>query len=460
MEIGYLYIISHEMFGADNYKLGYSHDNDKVLKSRYHTYYITPPKIEATYLVCDKKIGERLLFYKLKKYRINDKKEFFNCKIEILKQKCEETAKVINDECNMDEIHKIINGNILQTVTRKDLNLHKNKSNFDELDDEDELSVVNELDGQDELDDENEDESNEVNELNEEDDSDGEDKLNVNASDDSDGIDDMNDTDTDTDNVYQVDEVKNPDEKADSDHLSIAHIRTTEEIDHRLSLYLDCVSDLRLHFDKELIIIGLIIYNEKGSCDLYDKVAKRSSSYDNTCYIKWKTFHDPTVNDKRAKFSTLIKIAKEDSRQKFRETLLKDKQEIIDEILNRGITDFRCACLFYSMLPDAYIYDELNNNLYTLDIYGIHRPAKGTNSVDYHFNTTILIEIENVYEKKMKISKLDEDNNNLTRIYDNTCKYMLSISTNHKLIAELKMLYEQDKIYKHQDNINKYMYTR
>ena len=97
MEVGYLYIISQKTFGENVFKLGYSFDNKKKLLSRYNTYYVDPIKIEDSYLVCDKVLSEKLLFHRLRKYRIRDKREFFKCPLDILKKTCEEVMNMINE---------------------------------------------------------------------------------------------------------------------------------------------------------------------------------------------------------------------------------------------------------------------------------------------------------------------------------------------------------------------------
>lgn len=119
MQAGYLYIISHDTFGKNNYKLGYSYDNHKKLISRYHTYYITPIKIEATYLTSDKKLAEKLLFYKLRNYRIKKNKEFFCAELSLLKQECENVIKIINDDLQPNEIKNLNDLKIIEKYKKQ-----------------------------------------------------------------------------------------------------------------------------------------------------------------------------------------------------------------------------------------------------------------------------------------------------------------------------------------------------
>lgn len=107
MQIGYLYIISNPLFEKDVYKLGYSYDNKKKLEHRYNTYYVENIIIHNTYLVIDKKLAEKLLFHKLRKYRIKSNREFFRCTLEIMTKTCEEIVNIINDS-NKNDINNDI----------------------------------------------------------------------------------------------------------------------------------------------------------------------------------------------------------------------------------------------------------------------------------------------------------------------------------------------------------------
>lgn len=132
MEFGYIYIISNALFGKDMYKLGYCDDKNE-LASRYNTYYPTNVIIHNTYLVCDKQLSKKLLFHKLKKYRVTQNKEFFKCPLNIITNICEEVVLIINesnlinsdndvidkDTCLVNKYKQSINNKILNDINNK-----------------------------------------------------------------------------------------------------------------------------------------------------------------------------------------------------------------------------------------------------------------------------------------------------------------------------------------------------
>ena len=79
---GYLYCMSNYMFsahGKDVYKLGETSNIEKRMAS-YTTSYIYPVVVEySTGLLEDSQLAEKILFHKLKRYRIFDNREFFKC---------------------------------------------------------------------------------------------------------------------------------------------------------------------------------------------------------------------------------------------------------------------------------------------------------------------------------------------------------------------------------------------
>jgi hypothetical protein len=106
MTIGYIYIIGHPIFKKDDFKMGFTDGTKKDLEARYNTYYVDNVIVHGMYIVADKRLGEKLLFQRLKKYRIKSNKEFFHCDLNILKQECENVANIINNDevLNEDDI--------------------------------------------------------------------------------------------------------------------------------------------------------------------------------------------------------------------------------------------------------------------------------------------------------------------------------------------------------------------
>lgn len=129
MQVGYIYIISHESFPENTYKLGYSYDDKKKLMSRYNTYYPSNITLHNTYLVCDKQLGEKLLFHKLRKYRLRTNREFFCCELDILRKACEEVVIIINDDCIMDKKEDDVIDENIYLVEKYKTNISKKTQN-------------------------------------------------------------------------------------------------------------------------------------------------------------------------------------------------------------------------------------------------------------------------------------------------------------------------------------------
>lgn len=87
---GKLYCMYNPMFetyGSDFYKLGKTfRELDKRLID-YCTSYLEPSKILMYVDVPDITLGENILFFELAKYRVNENREFFRCKLDIIQNK-------------------------------------------------------------------------------------------------------------------------------------------------------------------------------------------------------------------------------------------------------------------------------------------------------------------------------------------------------------------------------------
>jgi len=101
---GYLYCIFNKMYvcyGEDVYKLGNTIDIDTRLAG-YCTSYIEPCEVlYLSDLLRNKDLAENLLFEQLKEYRLKQNREFFKCKIEIIKSEIinvQNIFKIYTDE--------------------------------------------------------------------------------------------------------------------------------------------------------------------------------------------------------------------------------------------------------------------------------------------------------------------------------------------------------------------------
>ena len=115
---GYLYCLYNPVFksfGDNVYKLGRSGNLNNRLAS-YTTYYVEPSQFIVTSEVYERKFkdcikAERVLFYILRKYRVSNKREFFQCHIDLIKETFERMCKFSNRM--IDAMYKGVMGRIV-----------------------------------------------------------------------------------------------------------------------------------------------------------------------------------------------------------------------------------------------------------------------------------------------------------------------------------------------------------
>ena len=229
------------------------------------------------------------------------------------------------------------------------------------------------------------------------------------------------------------------------------------ENDQRLELYLNCLIIKRLEDYNEWIKIGYIIFNENGSCKLWDKISKKANNYENTCSNKWKTFKD--TSDKKATIKDLIEIAKQDNYDQYKIALLKDKIGILDDIFHYGVNDLICAYLFYCLNPSSYIYDMTNNVWYKINEYGIFNIDYKNILLKHHINNSLLRTIEIEFMNRNRQITDEIMKTKLVVVYASIRKYLSCNNKKDGIIDELSLLYKQFDVFKKLNNVNDYIFA-
>lgn len=157
-----------------------------------------------------------------------------------------------------------------------------------------------------------------------------------------------------------------------------------------------------------------------------------------------------------ATIKTLIEMAKEDNIDRYISALLKDKNGIIDDIFQNGITDVTCAYLFYCLNPNEYIYDVDNSEWYKINIYGIYEKDKKSSLLKDDINKLFMM-IEQEFNERNKNLEDEEMKTFLTKRYLMIRKYLLNTKNKDKIINELGLLYKKSNIYEKFDNINNHI---
>lgn len=99
---------------------------------------------------------------------------------------------------------------------------------------------------------------------------------------------------------------------------------------------------------------GYIIYNEKGSLSLFDKVSRRSSKYDKKSVANaWESIQRGQSRDKRIKQRRLWEWLRVDNPTKYIE-LMKEREDFF--VFLECVNHAEVAQMFYDLCSDAYVY--------------------------------------------------------------------------------------------------------
>lgn len=228
--------------------------------------------------------------------------------------------------------------------------------------------------------------------------------------------------------------------------------------DPRLKKYLDCLNIERFTDYSEWIKVGFIIFNECGTCSLWNEYSQKAPNYDNTCCNdKWKTFD--AKSDVKVTIRVLIEMAKDDNYQSYKKALLTDRVGIIDTILFEGISDLTASQLFYCLHPEKYIYDVKNADWYEFNEYGIYIADKNCIFLKSQINETLLRAIEEEVNIRLGAMKVAIDKKRLTKRYMQIKKILSCSSKKDGIIKELSLLYKQIDVYSRLNSVNNYIFA-
>lgn len=105
---GYLYCLHNEMFnfyGENVYKLG--EISDLKILPLYPASYLTSSTIRlASCIIDDSQLGEKILFYELKEYRMAGNGDFFKCELSKIKTVIDDISNLFKNK-NLEEVREI-----------------------------------------------------------------------------------------------------------------------------------------------------------------------------------------------------------------------------------------------------------------------------------------------------------------------------------------------------------------
>jgi P4 family phage/plasmid primase-like protien len=102
---------------------------------------------------------------------------------------------------------------------------------------------------------------------------------------------------------------------------------------------------------KDWLSIGIVLFNENESCDIWDDFSKQSDKYRyGECQRLWRGFRKGNLTQR-----TFWKMLKEDNPEMFK-TLCTRQKSLLDE-MDGDINHFSCAKYFVNNRPDDYLYD-------------------------------------------------------------------------------------------------------
>jgi len=235
-----------------------------------------------------------------------------------------------------------------------------------------------------------------------------------------------------------------------------AHIeRGDSKVDKKLRPFLELLKLQRFIDFEDWIRVGFIIYNEGGTCQLWDEFSKKAPNYGNV-EPQWETFKDNPEGYK-ANFKTLRRMARDDNFKGYTKILATHENYIIDDLFENGANDTNLSHLFYSYMPHEYIYDNDNNELYKINKYGIYKKdTKDFRGLRKHIYDLLSSKLDHEFwqyygeaEEKSKTVILDK----FSKI-----RKFISKSRNKRIIAdELCTLYGKNKLFEKLDNVNNYL---
>lgn len=220
----------------------------------------------------------------------------------------------------------------------------------------------------------------------------------------------------------------------------------------RLTLYLDCLKPERFDGYTSWFKIGSIIYNEKGSLELFHKYSKLSKKYDKiACDKQWNKYKVKSNKNKRISIATLINYAKEDNKNKFRTAVSQDKDNLLFKIFELGHTDKYFANIFYLSNTDNIVYDEKNDQWYILNLFNIWE-SESSHEISRLLSEQLEKELrdKHIRDVNNKVENIKEHNKNWLRAQ----KYILDMPGKTRVVKNLIEFYKNKLVWQLFDNVN------
>lgn len=244
---------------------------------------------------------------------------------------------------------------------------------------------------------------------------------------------------------------------------------SVDEINYKLSLYLDCLNII--HFDdrNDWLVIGSIIFNEGGSFDLFDKYSQKSTKYDQKgCLTTWKSYSEN--RQKKASLKKLIDMVEQDLMNhnskihqnsllcNLQKAITNNCQYILTILFTEGVTDLTLSYLFYNRIQKEFIYDSDNKSWYCLNEYGIYELDKSGSSVMKIMSLALIPIITTEYNRLCDIHKNDKEQLlKYKSIYNKAKKYCSTQCHCQSLLQKLQLLYVVPNIYQLMDSVSPYL---
>jgi P4 family phage/plasmid primase-like protien len=274
-------------------------------------------------------------------------------------------------------------------------------------------------------------------------------------------------------------------------------------IDEILKMYLGCLKPERCDKREPWLRVGVVIFNEGGSFELFNNWSKLSQKYNaKACKKLWDSFD--ANHESKLTIGTLKKYAKEDDPVQYRtirqktklkkplDSDIKKSQPILDKIFSGSeyANDKFIADLIFCLYPNKFIYDRKNKYWYSLNKYNIYEEEdKNLYTVREIINTHILSIIEEYGKEKIeeydgKIAGVKRDIENcddkdekkfdrlrkilkrlkkrlksLDNILRTLIHYLCTALKKDGIIKELAVLCRKKNIYEKLDTINPYLFA-
>lgn len=244
--------------------------------------------------------------------------------------------------------------------------------------------------------------------------------------------------------------VKTKKDKNNNKEEEIINLDETKENDkdEEIRKYLDLLPSKYYENYDLWFGIGSIIYNEKGSIDLFHDFSKKSNKYDkeevNNKWIEYKKYK----GDRKKTIRSLSKYIKQDNPDKIKELNKITKSSLINLVKNNDLTDHDLSIYLHLMYNDKFVYS--GKTWYCINKYNIWTELEEEDMMTSKISKLVAPIVTNIKDE------LDNEKTSkqIYKYYDNLVKKFLNHTNLTKILKMCKDLFYDKEFSNKANNVN------